>query len=264
VSTRAARMRRNQQIFRIVVLTLVGAFMLIPLIASYKFSVRTAGLIGGKWDGWKAILEDDTIRGGLKVSLELAVLTVLGMLVLLLPTMIWTRVKVPWARRVLEFVCLLPLTIPAIVLVVGLADVQRWVNYYIAEGPMSLTFPYIVLVLPYCYRALDTGLSSIDVVTLSEAARSLGAKWTTVILRVIMPNITSAVLSASFLAVALVLGEFTFAQIFSYENLQFAILESSQTNARASVAASVATLLFGFILLFGLSFVGRRRRKAIT
>jgi putative spermidine/putrescine transport system permease protein len=260
---RAARARRNQLIFRIAVLVPVGLFFLTPLWASYKFSVRTAGLIGGKWDGWKAILQDDLIRNGLKISLQLAVLTVLGMLVLLLPTMIWTRVKVPWAKRIVEFVCLLPLTIPAIVLVVGLADVQRWVNYYVAQGPMSLTFPYIVLVLPYCYRALDTGLSSIDVVTLSEAARSLGASWFTVIVRVIVPNITSAVLSAAFLAVALVLGEFTFAQILGYDNLQFTILQASQTNARASVAASIATLAFGFILLFGLSYVGRRRKEAV-
>ena len=38
-----------------------------------------------------------------------------------------------------------------------------------------LCFAYVVLVLPYAYRALDAGLRAIDVRTLSEAARSLGA-----------------------------------------------------------------------------------------
>ena len=41
------------------------------------------------------------------------------MLVLLVPTMIWVRLRVPRLRRLVEFICLLPLTIPAIVLVVG-------------------------------------------------------------------------------------------------------------------------------------------------
>ena len=78
-----------------------------------------------------------------------------------------------------EFVCLLPLTIPAIVLVVGLAPVYAWITYLLGESPLTLTFAYIVLVLPFAYRALDAGLSAIDVVTLAEAARSLGASWAT-------------------------------------------------------------------------------------
>ena len=43
-----------------------------------------------------------------------------------------------------------------------------------------LFFVYVILALPYAYRALDAGLAAIDVQTLSEAARSLGASWFTV------------------------------------------------------------------------------------
>ena len=35
----------------------------------------------------------------------------------------------------------------------------------------------MTLALPYMYRAVDTGLRSIDVRTLTEAAESLGAGW---------------------------------------------------------------------------------------
>ena len=56
-------------------------------------------------------------------SLLLAVFTVLLMLVLLVPTMIWVRLRVPRAERLVEFLCLLPLTIPALVIVVGLPNV---------------------------------------------------------------------------------------------------------------------------------------------
>src|ERR1019366_486475 len=90
---------------------------------------------------------------------------------------------------------------------------------------------YVVLVLPYAYRALDAGLSAIDVKTLAEAARSLGAGWPTVMWRIILPNIRTAVLSASFLSVALVLGEFTIANLFSRENLQVAINQLGKRDA---------------------------------
>jgi putative spermidine/putrescine transport system permease protein len=117
-----------------------------------------------------------------------------------------------------------------------------------------------VLVLPYAYRAIDTGLATIDVRTLAEAARSLGAGWFTVIARVVLPNIRSAVLSASFLAVALVLGEFTVANLLSRSNVQVAIDQLGKRDPSISVAVSLAALVFAFILLLVLSLAGVRRR----
>src|SRR5438876_1098422 len=124
-----------------------------------------------------------------------------------------------------------------------------------------VSFAYLILVLPFAYRALDAGLSAIDVKTLSEAARSLGAGWGTVIFRVIAPNMASALLNACLLSVALVLGEFTFANLLSYLNLQVEIFQLGLANAGTSIAVSVASLMFAFILLVILSFFGRPRRR---
>ena len=76
-----------------------------------------------------------------------------------------------------------------------------------------MTFVYVVLVLPFAYRAIDASLSSIDLQTLAEAARSLGAGWTTTIVRVVVPNIWSGILSAAFISIAVVLGEYTIASL---------------------------------------------------
>ncbi len=70
---------------------------------------------------------------------------------------------------------------------------------------------YVVLALPYMYRAVDTGLGAIDVRTLTEAAQSLGAGWGTILFRVIFPNLRAALLSGAFLTLAMVIGEFTIA-----------------------------------------------------
>ena len=105
------------------------------------------------------------------------------MLVLLVPTMTWVRLRLPGLSRTVEFICLLPLTVPAIVLVVGLTPVYAWVTYFLGGNAIWLSFAYVVLVLPYAYRSLDAGLRAIDVRTLSEAARSLGAGWFTVMRR---------------------------------------------------------------------------------
>ena len=121
-------------------------------------------------------------------------LTALLMLVLLVPTMTWVHLRVPRAKRLIEALCLLPLVIPAIVLVVGIASLYSWVTYFLGDSPLTLTFVYVVLVLPYSYRAVEAGLTAVDLRTLSEAARSLGASWPTVMLRVVLPNVRAAVL----------------------------------------------------------------------
>ncbi len=257
----ATKRQQNQRLTRWVTLAGVGVLFAIPIYSMFEYSIRITPQNKQTWDAWKAITQNEQLSGAIRVSLELAVLTVTGMLLLLLPTMIWIRLKVPWAKRLVEFLCLLPLTIPAIVLVVGLDNVMSWVRYLTTPGPLALTFPYIVLVLPYCYRALDAGLAAIDVNTLSEAARSLGASWTTVILRIIVPNMRSAILSAAFLAVALVLGEFTLASLFFYDNMQVVIVLIGLVNSSISVAVSLAALAFAFVLLFAMSFVGTRPKR---
>jgi putative spermidine/putrescine transport system permease protein len=183
------------------------------------------------------------------------------MLLLLVPTMIWVRLRLPRLSRVVEFLCLLPLTIPAIVLVAGLAPEYRWLSINFSESILTLAFVYLVLVLPYTYRTLHTGLAAIDVKTLSEAARSLGAGWATVMARIIVPNMWSALLNASLLSVAVVLGEFTIANLLNYVNLQVSIALLGRANAAVSIAVAVASLMFAFILLVILSFFGRPRSR---
>ncbi len=254
------RTSRTWRTTRIALLLLFALFFVVPLYAMLDFSTRDIG--GGRsGEAWAALVTDPDLSSAIVTSLVLALLTVLGMLLLLLPTMIWVRLRVPQAGRLVEFLCLLPLAIPALVIVVGMRNVYTWVNYLVSDSVFTLTFVYIVLVLPYAYRAIDAALSSIDVVTLSEAARSLGAGWLTVIVRVVVPNIWSGVLAAAFISVALVLGEFTIASLTNYENLQVVINFLGKSAARTSVAASLAALLFGFMLLLVLSYAGRGRGR---
>lgn len=258
MSTTRVRAHRRLQAFRIAVFTVLGLFFVVPLSSMAAYSIRVPG--GGRTlQFWKQLGQDPDLRGAIATSLELAFLTVLLMLVLLVPTMIWVRLRVPSMSRVVEFLCLLPLTIPAIVLVVGLKGVYAWVTYFFGDSSLTLTFAYVVLVLPYAYRSIDAGLASIDVTTLSEAARGLGASWFTVITRIVVPNIGSALLSAAFISVALVLGEFTLASLLNYTNLQVVINLLGKSDSQTSVAASLASLVFAFVLLVLLSFVGRRR-----
>jgi putative spermidine/putrescine transport system permease protein len=255
--------RLKLQAFRVVVFIIFGGFFLIPIGAMFEFSTRGNGENAPRTLGaWLTITQYPDLVAAILASLALAVITSVGMLLLLVPTMIWVRLRLPHLSRAVEFLCLLPLTIPAIVLVAGLAPEYRWMSFNFSDSILTLAFVYLVLVLPYAYRTLYTGLAAIDVKTLSEAARSLGARWPTVMAGIIVPNMWSAILNASLLSVAVVLGEFTIANLLNYVNLQVAIALLGRANAGVSIAVAVASLLFAFILLVVLSFVGRPRSRA--
>jgi putative spermidine/putrescine transport system permease protein len=254
-----ARARRHPPL-RWLVLAAFGVYFLLPLFAMLEFSTR--GVDGRTFGAWRAIVRDPELVDAIVVSIQLAGLTVAGMLLLLLPVATWVHLRLPQLRRLIEFICLLPLTIPAIVLVVGIAPIYAWVTYLLGDSSLTLVFAYVILVLPFAYRAIDNGLGALDLRTLTEAARSLGASWPTVLVRIVVPNIRAALVSASFLAVALVLGEFTMASLLSFNNLQVTINLLGKRNAAVSVAVSLAALLLAFVLLLVLSYVGRRPRSA--
>jgi putative spermidine/putrescine transport system permease protein len=140
--------------------------------------------------------------------------------------------------------------------------VYAWVSYLLGDSPLTLTFAYVVLVLPYAYRAIDSALAGVNAVTLAEAARSLGAGWGTVITRIVVPNIWPGVTSAAFVSVALVLGEYTFASLLNFETLPYVIGLLGKSDAPTSVAASLASLVVASLLLLLLSLVGRRTRTS--
>ena len=255
------RRRRRLNLFRYVAFTVFGAFFLLPFLAMLRFSLEGSKL--GTWSvtAWTQIVSYPGLLSAVEITLELAVITCVVMLALLVPTMIWVELRVQWISRTVEFLCLLPLTIPAIALVVGLAPVYNRIRHYQLSA-LQLFWAYVILALPYAYRALSAGLGSMDVKTLSEAARSLGASWFTVMVRVIAPNMRQAILNALLLTSALVLGEFTIAYLLLYTNLQVALYAISRNTPNAGVlfSTSAASLLFALTLLLILSYVGRRRR----
>ncbi|HEY4753730.1 MAG TPA: ABC transporter permease subunit, partial [Candidatus Limnocylindrales bacterium] len=225
---------------------------------------------GRSLQSFASIFSYPDLIDGIVTSLQISVLTVVGMLVLLVPTMVWTVVRVPRMRRVVEFLCILPLAIPAIVIVVGIAPIYQWMGQHLGAfgaSPLTLTFIDIILVLPYSYRAIDAALRAIDTATLADAARSLGAGWPRTIFQVIVPNIRGGILSASVLAIALVLGEFTIASLLSFNTMQVVIYLLGKRDSFVSVAVSLLALVFAFVLLFVISRfapgAGERAQRAV-
>jgi putative spermidine/putrescine transport system permease protein len=257
---------------RRVVLIIVGIVFLIPIAALLEFTFRIGqpAANGAQAYGFQHYVDIVNpadgqayapLYQGILNSLTICAITVFIVLVLLLPTMILVELKFPRYRRVLEFVCIIPITIPSIVLVVGFIPIYSVVAQIFGSSPWTLAFAIGVIVLPYAYRPIAANLAGVDVTTLSEAGRSLGAGWVSVIWSVILPNLRRGILSAVFITIAVVLGEYTIASFLSQNTFQTALVLIQQTDPYVGAISAVFALLFAFVLLLVIGRLGAVRRS---
>jgi putative spermidine/putrescine transport system permease protein len=197
------------------------------------------------------------------LSLQYAVLTIIASIILVVPTAYWIRLRVPQARRIVEFITLMPFVVPAIILVFGLIRVySQPFNVPFTSIPLigSLTNSswgtgilmvagYMILGLPYMFRSVDTGMRTVDVRTLTEAAQSLGANWFTIMVRVILPNVRTALLSGALLTFAIVIGEVVLASYLGINSFGPYLFLVGQHRAYEPAALTFLTFLLTWVAM---------------
>lgn len=243
---------------------LVGGLFAIPLVSTLLYTLRdpAGGLSGIHWAALADPAQAQVLRPiwtGLGNSLQLSIVTVAIVLFLLAPTMILVNLRFPRLKPIFEFVVLLPISIPAIVLVVGLAPIYLQVGRSFGTGTWTLAFAYGVTVLPFAYRSIQASMDAVDMRTLSEAARSLGASWPTVVLRVLARNLRQGLLAASLISIAVVLGEFTIASLLNRQVLQTALVVVQKQDPYAPAIFTLLALAFCFVLLLAIGRAARDR-----
>ncbi len=270
------RPRRSRQVRpgRAVVLLVAALYFLGPLAAAFWFSVKDSG--GITWHAYTQMFSAQGFTSALALSFELAAVAVVVTIALMLPTMLLVQLRFARLRGLVETLSLFPLVIPPVVLVVGVGRVLAWGSSGDQGGlkgqifnqllnshpPFILAFEYVILALPFTYRAIDAGLRGGDVTTLVEAARNLGAGWPTVVLRVVLPTLRTAMLSAAFLTFALSFGEFTIASILQYQPFAVWLLQFNGADGQLTVALSLMSLLLTWGLLLILTAAAGRDPSA--
>lgn len=252
------------------VVVVCAIFFVLPLLTLARYALQNvpAFLLGKdtiltKWSlsGLTLAFKDEAFWPALRLSLTLAVGTVGLTLGLLVPTAVWTHLRVPKARGVIEFFTVLPYMIPPIAMVAGIIVVKPHARWFL-NSDLSLIPFYVVLALPFTYRSLDAGLRAIDLRTLVDASRSLGAGWGSTLRRVLIPNLRSAIVSAAFLTAAVTIGEFTIADTLLKETLPRFQATFVGREPQGGYALNLLALLTTTVLFVVLSRVTRPRDRS--
>ena len=262
----AAPQRRRRGLGSLVwwVVFLLGVlYFFLPLLGTFAFSMRSQPLFSAYTD----VIADPQFSETLFYSFLIGIITIVVSTILIVPTAFWVRLRLPRLRPYIEFITLLPFVIPPIILVFGLLRSYSGDPVPLAGSDFGsnvlLVAAYVVLSFPYMYRAVDTGLRSIDVRSLTEASHSLGAGWFTLLVRVIFPNLRVSILSGAFLTLAIVVGEYTIATFLARP--AFGPYISLIGGNLAYEPAAVSLISFGltWIAMGLLGLIGRQSRQKI-
>ena len=242
-------------------LLVAAIFVFFPLISAGEFSLREPLKQTHGFDNYVWFFTAPDFGKYLGISFGLAVLSALILLVILVPTVIWLNLGGARFRGLVEFISLLPLVIPVVALAIG---AQTALPDFAQTNEVILAFMFAVLAMPYAYRTLDTGLRSIPLKTIVEAARGLGASWFHTIVRVVIPVVRSTVTSALFMTLALSLGEFTLTSLLHWDTFTTWVTTMSQSNILGAISLSVFSLVAVFVLLLAISIFIRPTSNTVA
>lgn len=259
----------QRRLGRHLILVVGAIYFAFPFIAMARFAFQNVQVFNlGRstlFDGWSLSVVTNAFREdyfweALRLSLQLATGTALLTLFILVPTAVWVHLRIPRARVIVEFLTVLPYVIPAIALVAGIVVIKPHARWFL-NSDLSLIPFYAVLALPFTYRSIDAGLRAIDLRTLTEASRSLGAGWNTTLMRVLIPSLKSALISSTFLTIAVVLGEYTIADVLLKRTLPAFMAEYRQSDPRGGYALAVMSLLATTLLFAGIGIATRSKTR---
>jgi putative spermidine/putrescine transport system permease protein len=273
VNSPAPRRRRDRRsrpkAWKILIYLITILIFLVPLACSIKYALLQKDQKYGLGN-FTLVFSDHAIRSSVILSLELAAIVAAVGTILLVPTAVLVRLKLQKLSILMDGVTLMPFVVPPIVIVAGMFSLKEgaplWYDNLLFNHNITTLAPvYLALSTPLFYRMLDIGLKSIDLHTLVDASRSLGHGWISTLVRVVIPNIQTALLGAVFLTIAMVLGELVIADQFSINTFPVQMITASAQLNAPGVPVALALLAFGFtfLLLFLLTFLARRRGQSI-
>jgi len=202
--------RRSPAFWALLAFTLaVCAFLIVPVAMS-----MLAGVTVNYFIGWRSGLTLEWVikvwtdyRHTVFLSLKIAAACLACTLLLGVPAAyVLARSRSALARAIEELL-VMPVAVP------GLATALALIVTFGGVGNLRRSWLFILIghvlfTLPFMVRSVLAVLASIDLRTLEEGARSLGASFAQRFFGIVLPNCRSGIVAGSLMVVTLSIGEF--------------------------------------------------------
>lgn len=248
-------------------LMLAALYLILPLLATIAFSLatvwsRTIVPEGYTLQWYQEAMRDDRFWPTTLHTLQATVGAAIISPLLVTPALLAVHLRAPQWKTWLEFLSIVPWALPGVVL--ALAMIRAYISPFNVNRPLLLVLTYVLLSLPFMFRAIDAALTAIDARTLVEAAQMLGADWLPIAGRILIPNIMPGILSGVLLIAALAAGEFALASLMVgsvWKTFPIYQAQSQGVDGRIASALAVIGLLYTLVISLVLILVVARSSR---
>ena len=162
---------------------------------------------------------------------------------------------------------MIPYTIQGVILSVSILSLYVGSSSILSNRLVMLMGAYCIVILPYIYQGIRNGMRAVNMPTLIEAAEMLGASKIYAFFRVVVPNILSAIIVSSLLAVGIIFGDYVLIRNLagtSAPNMQIFLYQTMKSDSTKASAVFVVIMFVTFVITAIVLFAKSREAKEKT
>jgi spermidine/putrescine transport system permease protein len=270
------RGRRGLSAFYVVLVLFLYAPIAVLMIFSFNDSRLVTFPLAGFTTRWyELLLENEELIEALKVSAIVAAISsvcAVGLGIVASYAMVRRRFR---GKAATSSLLLSPLVIPYVVFGIALLILFRAVDdlliprfgIYFGLGIHAIVIGHVVVSLPYTILTIAPRLERLST-NVEEAARDLGASPSSTFLRVTIPLLVPAIVSAYLIAFTLSFDEYAIASFIAGDVTTYPLFLYGQVRIRIGlpqmIAVSVIVLLLSMLLVAGTEMWRRRVESRLT
>ena len=250
----------------VAIMLLVMIYLLIPLVISIIYSVfhKWTGVIpeGFTLHNYVDLFTDSNFLASVGRSIAMSIIPIIVTIVIVLLALFVTAIYFPKLEKYVQIICMIPYTIQGVILSLYVGS-----SSILSNRLVMLMGAYCIVILPYIYQGIRNGMRALNMPTLIEAAEMLGASKIYAFFRVVVPNILSAIIVSSLLAVGIIFGDYVLIRNLagtSAPNMQIFLYQTMKSDSTKASAVFVVIMFVTFVITAIVLFMKSREAKGKT
>ena len=238
-----------------VVILLILIYLLIPLVVSIIYSLFSnwTGILpkGFTLKTYVNLFKDPAFIASLGRTVVICIIPIALTILLVLLALFVTTIYFPRLEKYVQIICMIPYTIQGVILSVSILSLYVANPTVLSNRIIMLIGAYCIIILPYIYQGIRNGMRAVNMPVLLEAAEMLGASRIYAFFRVIVPNILSAIIVSSLLAVGIIFGDYVLVRNLAssaWPNVQIYLYQAMKSDSMKSSAVFVVIMAVTFII----------------
>ncbi|MCI6019492.1 MAG: ABC transporter permease subunit [Clostridiales bacterium] len=251
-----------------IVMLIIIIYMLIPLVVSIIYSMfdKWTSIVpeGFNLENYKTLFTDPAFLATMGRTVLMCIIPIFVTIIIVLLALFVTTVYFPKLEKYVQLICMIPYTIQGVILSVSILSLYVSSPTFLSNRLVMLFGAYCIIILPYIYQGIRNGMRAVNMPMLLEAAEMLGASKMYAFFKVIVPNILSAIIVSSLLAVGIIFGDYVLVRNLagtSFQNMQIYLYQTMKSDSTKSSAVFVVIMMVTFIITAVVLFLKSREGK---